>query len=97
MLCKALKSFVSVESMKKGETRDINPALADALVKGGFVEALEDNNEAQPAEVVTMPATDADDSVNAEVVAEVVEPVKDVATSKPATAKRGRPSNKGKK
>lgn len=86
MLCKALKTFVSVQNMKKGETRELTPELAKALSKGGFVEIIggedEDATEPEPVDVVIE---------NNEEPDEVKEPE---AEPKAKPAKRGRPSAK---
>lgn len=84
MLCKALKTFVSVQNMKKGETRELTPELAKALSKGGFVEIIGGEPEAEPEPVDVV-------IENNEEPDEVKEPEAE-PTAKPA--KRGRPSAK---
>lgn len=47
MLCKALKSFISVINMRKGETIEINDTeYAKKLIDSGYVESL--NEEDKP-------------------------------------------------
>ena len=50
MLCKAVKSFISVINMRKGETVDIaDTELVNKLVNGGYVEKVnEDTNDVKP-------------------------------------------------
>ena len=48
MLCRGLKSFVGVVTMRKGETKDIDKDLATKYIAGGFVEAVEAETK-QPA------------------------------------------------
>lgn len=48
MAYKALKSFIGVVNMRKGEERDIeDKTLADNLVKEGFVEDLGEKSKAK--------------------------------------------------
>lgn len=49
MLCKALKSFVSVVAMRKGDTKELDNKLATKFIAEGFVEAVKPESE-QPAE-----------------------------------------------
>ena len=44
MLCKAVKSFVSVINMRKGETVDIDTELANKLIDSGYVEKLNEGD-----------------------------------------------------
>lgn len=47
MLCKALKSFVGLESMRRGEVKDITDAdIIKDLLKAGYIEAVEDKKPA---------------------------------------------------
>lgn len=48
MLCRGLKSFVGVVTMRKGEIKDIDKELANKYVAGGFVEPVKSETE-QPA------------------------------------------------
>ena len=46
MLCKAVKSFVSVINMKKGETVDITDTeLATKLIDSGYVEKVNEDDK----------------------------------------------------
>lgn len=45
MLCKAVKSFVSVINMRKGETVDIDTELANKLIDSGYVEKLNEGDD----------------------------------------------------
>ena len=45
MLCKAVKSFVSVINMRKGETVDIDTELANKLISSGYVEKLNEGDD----------------------------------------------------
>ena len=40
MVIKALKSFVGVVNMRRGETKDVNDEVATKLVEGGFAEKV---------------------------------------------------------
>lgn len=42
---RALKSFVGVVNMRKGDIKELDKDLAQKLIEGGLVEALETNNE----------------------------------------------------
>lgn len=41
MLCRALKSFIGVATMRKGEVKDLDKDLATKYISGGLVEAVE--------------------------------------------------------
>lgn len=45
MLCKAVKSFISVINMRKGETVDIDTELANKLIDSGYVEKLNEDDD----------------------------------------------------
>lgn len=96
MLVKAKKYFVSLVTMKKGETRDIEPELALALDKGGFVELLEKAPEVKTEE--PEPVEDIDEQPEPEETAEeepeTSEEPEQATEEEPKTAKRGRPSKK---
>lgn len=47
MLYKALKSFVGLESMRRGEVKEINNAdIVKDLLQAGYIEAVEDKKPA---------------------------------------------------
>ena len=47
MLYRALKSFVGLESMRRGEVKDITDAdIIKDLLKAGYIEAVEDKKPA---------------------------------------------------
>jgi len=47
MLCKALMSFICSVSMRTGEQKDLDNDLAEKLIKGGFVVAVENDKPAK--------------------------------------------------
>ena len=41
MLCRGLKSFIGVVTMRKGDVKDLDKDLATKYISGGLVEAVE--------------------------------------------------------
>lgn len=52
MLYKALKSFVGLEKMRRGEIKEIkNEAIVKDLLNAGYIEAVKGDKKAEPVKV----------------------------------------------